>query len=118
MNEFKCFKECTMCGRIWESRENFLSDPQIIGIGYMVNFRELELGLFLFNHELCGTTLAIEAAEFIDLYDGPVFVDRLMDTEECPEYCMHNSELRPCPAQCECTHVRQVLDIVVNWSKS
>ncbi len=103
-----------MCDRIWENREDFLLDPQVTGIGYMPNFRELELGLFLFNHELCGTTLSIEAVEFIDLYDGPVFADRLTATESCPEYCFHKSELRPCPAKCECAYVRQVLDMVVS----
>ena len=66
-----------MCGTRWRSRADFLADRDIRSIGYMANFRDLELGLFHFNHEACGTTLAIGASRFTDLYTGPVFEGRL-----------------------------------------
>ncbi|MFC1859728.1 hypothetical protein ACFL9U_17115 [Thermodesulfobacteriota bacterium] len=111
------FKNCTMCRAVWHSREKFLSDPIVEVTGYMANFDLLELGIFLFDHKLCGTTLSIRASQFLDLYDGPVFEDRLTGTEECPAYCLNEKELRPCHAKCECAYVREVLNILANWNK-
>jgi hypothetical protein len=112
------FKECSMCSTTWRNRDDFLTDRDVKVVGYMVNFKELELGVFLFNHELCGTTLAISASEFTDLYDGPVYSENLLGTEECPDYCLRKSEIRTCPAACECAYVRDVLNKVANWAKS
>jgi hypothetical protein len=47
MNEFK---KCTFCGHRWQSRKDFLDDATTEMIGYQVNFDNLHLGLFLFNH--------------------------------------------------------------------
>ena len=95
----KVFKFCTTCTYKWDTRMRFLEDPAIHIIGYQVNFVELEQGLFLFNHT-CGTSLAIMAGEFKDLYDGPIFSERQTGSEECPEYCLIKDEIRPCPAKC------------------
>ena len=118
MEPDKHFKECTMCGKVWREREEFLNDRELQVSGYIAHFKELELGLFLFNHEPCKSTLAVKAKRFIDLATGPVFVERMTGTKECPGYCLHKTELRPCPARCECAHVRDVLDRVVQWVKS
>ena len=93
-----------------------MNDPHVRVIGYQANFVELEAGLFLFNHQKtgCHTTLAVEAAIFRDLYDGPVFSEPLTLTDECPRYCIRQDELRPCPAKCECAYVREILNIVKN----
>ena len=112
------FKECSMCSTTWRKRDDFLTDHDVKVVGYMVNFEQLELGIFLFNHELCGTTLAIPASEFTDLYDGPVYSENLFGTEDCPDYCLRKSEIMACPAACECAYVRDVLDKVANWTKS
>ena len=86
-------------------------------IGYQVNFDQLDLGFFLFNHLKCGTTLGISAGSFKDLYNGPVFSERLTGTEKCREYCLHEYQLDPCPATCECAYVREILQIVRKWPK-
>ena len=62
---------------------------------------------------MCG----IPAGNFKDLYDGPVFKDRLLSTEQCPEYCLHEDQLDPCPAKCECAYVREILQTVQRWPK-
>ena len=116
--ETPSFKICTSCGTPWSTRHDFLADPHVTLLGYSVHFKELELGLFLFNHSPCLTTLAIKASEFTDLYDGPIFTERATGTESCPGYCLHQSELRPCPAQCECAYVREVLDKATHWEKT
>lgn len=105
------FRQCTMCQYEWATREDFLQEPSLTTIGYQVNFDELEEGIFLFNHS-CGTTLGIPAHVFKDLYDGPIYATRATGTEECPEYCLRQHELRPCPVECECAYVREILQLV------
>jgi len=111
------FKECPKCKSEWNSRADFLSDPEINIIGYQVNFKQLELGLFLFNHLSCKTTVSIAAKEFSDLYNGPYFQERKTGSDSCPSYCLNKSELRSCPEACECAYVRQVVDKVNRWEK-
>jgi hypothetical protein len=115
--EAVAFKVCTLCGRTWGSRDEFLEDPKVRSIGYQVHFRALELGLFEFDPMTCKTTLAIKARQFTDLYRGPTFTDRLTGTKECPGYCLNKYELQPCSAKCECAYVRTVLDMVARWGK-
>ena len=111
------FKRCTACGNLWLSRENFLNDPNTELVGYQVNFENSELGLFLFNHMTCRSTIAIYADQFRDLYGGPVFQEIKRGTEKCPEYCLHEDQLDLCPEQCECAWVREVLHRVHKWPK-
>ncbi len=110
------FKKCNKCGTQWGSRDNFLSDSDIELIGYQVNFKALTVGLFCFNHS-CKTTLAIYADAFMDLYDGPIFSERATGGDNCPGHCFHEHDLQPCPAECECASVREVLQIVNDWQK-
>ena len=113
-----CFKSCTLCGEIWRSRDVFLADPRVRAVGYQVSFQSLEAGMFLFNHEVFRTTLAIEASCFTDMYSGPTFAVRKTETKDCPAYCLRKTEIRPCPAECECAYVRAVLDTVARWEKA
>ncbi len=113
------FKICSCCGHSWPLRDTFLSDPFIELIGYKAHFEQLELGMFLFNHTLstCGTTLTIEAGTFKDLYHGPIYSTPLTSSEQCPEYCLNHYELRPCPAQCSCAYIREILQIIKRLPK-
>lgn len=113
------FKKCSLCSSTWATRDEFLSDPLLEMIGYQVNFKHLELGAFLFNHNRnqCCTTLAIEAGKFKDLYDGPIYSERFTGTQECPQYCVDKCKLNPCPAKCECAYVREIIQIIRNWTK-
>lgn len=116
-HESPFFKRCPMCGRLWESRDGFLSDPRIEIIGYQSCFKELTAGYFLFNHS-CAGTLAVLVEKFADLYDGPVYQTRKTGTSECPRFCLHQEELAPCPARCECAFVREVIQVVRSWPKN
>jgi len=111
------FKKCTCCGFSWLSREQFLCDTQVELVGYQVNFNNLRLGFFLFNHLTCKSTIAIAAGRFIDLYNGPVFAERLTGSDSCPGYCLHDDILQPCTARCECAYVREILQVVRNWPR-
>jgi len=110
------FKRCSACAAVWNKRDDFLSDPAIELVGYQACFEDLKAGLLLFNHS-CHTTLAIDVACLRDLYNGPVFEQRATGGPTCLGYCLYRSELRPCPAICECAYVREILQIVRNWQK-
>lgn len=116
MNDY--FKTCPLCSKIWSSREEFLADDDLDLVGYQVNFDELELGLFLFNHRICKTTLSIRANLLQGLYTGPVFKERRRGQKDCPGYCLKSTELEGCPAECECAWVRGLLQIIRQWPKS
>lgn len=111
------FKKCTACEHLWMSRDHFLNDPGTQLVGYQVNFENLELGFFLFNHETCRSTIGIPAGHFRDLYRGTVFKVNLAGTQNCPEYCLHEDQLLPCPEQCECAYVREIIQIIRDWKK-
>jgi hypothetical protein len=111
------FKTCSKCGFAWHDRVSFLSDPQLHMVGYQVAFDELIAGLFLFSHS-CGTTFSVPAGDFQDLYDGPIFRERLNGTEKCPGCCLREKDLHPCPEKCECAYVLEITQIVLNWPKT
>jgi len=110
------FKQCPACGHRWPGRDDFLSDSELELVGYQVNYKELTAGIFLFNH-VCKGTLAIYAEEFRDFYDGPLFTERLTDGPECSGYCAHKSNLKPCPNECECAFVREIIQKIKAWPK-
>jgi len=110
------FKICPCCKKKWESRSDFLDDPDIIPVGYQVHFKELTAGFFLFNHS-CKTTMSVQVVDFIDLYDGPVFSVRATGSESCPELCLRKDDLESCYAECECAYVREILQIIRKWPK-
>jgi hypothetical protein len=113
------FKACPNCHHEWRDRHTFLSDPVINIVGYQVNFGNLVAGFFLFTHDVpdCGTSMAVEAGQFKDMHDGPIFKKRLTETEKCPGYCLQENCLKPCPNECECAYVRDVIQKVKNWPK-
>jgi hypothetical protein len=108
------FKMCSGCGHAWASREAFLADPEVTLVGYQAVMERLEAGYFLFNHLArdCGSTLSIRAGLFFDLYRGPVFAGCKFGGAECGGHCLHAQDLSPCPAECECAFVREVLQVV------
>lgn len=111
------FKECTCCKNPWYSREDFLGDCKLDFVGYQVNFGNLELGYFLFNHLSCQSTIAVHAVLFRDLYDGPVFSERKTYSDKCPGYCVDRAALDTCDAECECAYIREIIQIVREWPK-
>lgn len=112
----KPFKACPTCKKVWQTRNDFLDDPDIAIVGYEVHFEELTEGLFLFKHS-CGATITLKAGSFRDLYDGPIFEARMTGTDDCPEYCLVKHELRPCSAKCECAYVREIIQLLMAWLK-
>ena len=111
------FKQCSMCNCEWDLRDDFLADPEITYLGYQIHFEDLETGWLMFNHS-CGTTLAFPVSIFSNLYSGPVFAESLNATSECPGFCAKSKSMAPCPQQCECAYIREVIQIINQWPKS
>lgn len=108
------FKKCPMCGYIWPTREDFLKDKLLNLNGYSADFEKLEYGLFFFTHNKtdCGSTLVLEAVNFLDMYDGPKYSERKTKEPGCPGYCLDQDNLERCDMFCECAFVREVLNKV------
>ncbi|WP_108651221.1 hypothetical protein [Dongshaea marina] len=108
------FKKCSMCSALWKSREDFISDPEIVLNGYKADFESLDYGLFLFTHEKegCCSTLAVEVGDFKDLYQGQVYSERKTGGPECPRYCKDEHQLARCKAKCECAYVRELMQML------
>jgi hypothetical protein len=111
------FKNCSNCNAYWENLESFIQDPKIKLVGYMPTFDDLLEGLFLFNHH-CGTTLACRFDLFRQLNDGPVYEFKKNGKPECPGHCLNKTDLAPCPVECNCAYVREILQIIRAWPKA
>ncbi len=105
------FMHCPNCGFTWVTRSAFLDDEHVFLVGYQVNFVAIKEGFFLFNH-ICGTTFTVGVKDFADLYQGPVFSEKMTGSETCPGHCLHKSNLESCPAECECAYVREILQMI------
>jgi hypothetical protein len=118
LTDEKEFKVCPSCNQSWDSREDFLTDNALKLVGYQVHFKDLEQGLFLFNHLSCKSTISVKSGRFADLYYGPIYTKNLLGTDRCPEHCLFKTNLESCPAQCECTYVRDIMQIIKTWDKN
>ncbi|WP_153306469.1 hypothetical protein [Desulfogranum japonicum] len=114
MKENTIFKQCPMCGTVWETRDTFIDDLSLEINGYGVDFQQLELGLFYFTHQApgCGSTLTIYAKEFFDLYSGKKYEERRTGKKDCPSYCLQKEQLDRCEALCECAFNREIIHII------
>jgi hypothetical protein len=83
------FKICSCCHKKWTTQDKFISDTEIVIIGYKANFDKLTHGLFFFNHlhEDCYSTITIEAQNFLNLYNGPYYQEQKTGTVDCKGYC-------------------------------
>ena len=110
------FKQCTSCATQWQDQQQFLTDPDVSLLGLQVCFDDLRQGLVLFNHS-CKTTFSVEVSKFENLYQGPVYTERLTASDDCPGYCLNERELKPCPAKCSCAFVREILQVIKEFPK-
>lgn len=114
------FKVCTCCGQVWPTREGFLSDGNIRLRGYQASFKDPAEGLLLFIHmkEGCGTSIAVKAKSFRDIYTGHVYPDSARGSEKCPGYCLGEFNLERCDANCKYAYVRELLQIINQRTKN
>ena len=106
------FKICPSCGQQWSERQDVLDDPEVSFLGYQAFVRDGVLGLFMFNHLTCGTTMTVSARDFEDLRAGGAYEHRHQRPEKAPSYCLSSGAPDDCPQQCECGFVREVVAMI------
>jgi hypothetical protein len=116
------FKMCPFCKQGWPSRDEFLSDADIVLVGYQPHFKNMEEGLFLFNHLICTSTLSVNSQKFRDLYTGPFYTSNKLNSDElnyddCPDFCLFKNKMYGCLQQCERAFVSEVIQILTMWRK-
>jgi hypothetical protein len=113
------FKQCTCCHKIWDTREIFLSDPNIKIIGYKADFETLDLGMFFFNHLIaeCCSTITIYVKQFKELYSGKYYGINKRGTNDCHGFCNSIENLNKCDVFCECVFVREIIQIIKEYPK-
>ena len=114
------FRFCKQCGREWADRAAFLADPAVVLSGCQMDTRRPGSSVLVFDHRApgCGTTIAVPADAFADLYAGPVHKVNWAPSAKCPGMCFDPQNLEPCPAQCASAHVRQILQVVRRTPKN
>jgi hypothetical protein len=122
-NESEYFKGCSYCKLNWMSRDDFLSDPDIKLIGYQPHYKNMEEGLFLFNHLGCNSTLSIVSQKFRDLYTGPLYTsskleDDKLNYDDCPDFCLFKNKMKGCLQQCERAFVSEIIQVITIWGKT
>ena len=114
------FKICPGCGKIWNTQDDFLSDPELKIIGYKADFEKLDYGMFFFNHlqEACRSTITIEVLGFKNLYTGPVYTAKRSGLPECLGYCLKEDQLERCKEHCECGYAREIIQTIKGFHAS
>jgi len=121
-NESEHFKQCSYCNVAWSSRDEFLGDSDIQLIGYQPHYKNMEEGLFLFNHLICNSTLSIVSQKFRDLYTGPLYTNSKLDNDQlnyddCPDFCLFKNKMKGCLQQCERAFVSEIIQVLTMWGK-
>jgi hypothetical protein len=108
------FKLCGCCRKSWESRDDFITSPQICLLGYQAAFDKPENGLFLFNHldKVCRTTLGINVSNFYDMYDGIRYPESKIGYDECSRKCLSIYDLERCDVPCSMAFIREIIQII------
>lgn len=107
------FKTCPHCAHPWPTRRDFLDDPQVELVGYQSFIQDAVLGLFMFNHHSCGTTMTVRGARFEDLQQGPIYALRTASIpREANEACLASEADEGCPHECECGYVARVVQVL------
>jgi len=103
----------------WNDRDIFLRDGSLELNGYQVNFNNLGEGLFFFTHNIegCYSTMAIEAREFLDISKRVPIPGGRASQDDCPGYCLNREVLKRCEVDCECAHVRDVMNKIKDMHK-
>ncbi|MFT5726483.1 MAG: hypothetical protein ACI8PB_000604 [Desulforhopalus sp.] len=108
------FKVCPMCDTKWQSMDVFFADPTLSFNGYQANFGLLDDGIFFFTHdtENCGSTMGIKVRTFVSLFSGEKYSGSKALSKDCPRYCLDQSNLERCDAQCENAFAREISHII------
>jgi hypothetical protein len=105
------FRTCGMCGRVWETCEQFLEDPEIHLIGLQVMGDLPDANVVVFEH-VCGTSVSVLAHRLHDLLgpvaDGEWPLALLYGSKDCHGLCIDVGNLDGCDRLCRNAFDRRV----------
>jgi hypothetical protein len=109
------YKTCTTCEKSWETREDLLYDREMNITGYQPAASSDVLGYVLITHDRpgCGSTLALDSEELLDLYDGQLSDHVLHGSEACRGHCYRVEDISTCDAPCRNAMVREVIKTII-----
>lgn len=111
------FKTCPGCRTAWLSRSDLLHDRGVRFLGFQPGANEHRSGLFLFNHQNCGTTLALDVSALESLSHCPVLGLSQCSAGQSSKHCLSGSSGEPCPLYCMCGFVEDVVRTIHSWPK-
>jgi hypothetical protein len=111
------FVSCPKCGNEWGRCGDFLSDRDVRLLGFQSGSTIPNDGLFLFTHERCGTTLAVELSSFRSLLPLPALAPSCWIKGDTPSFCLGRAQEICCPLECICEHVWILSHTIASWPK-
>jgi len=112
------FKICNKCKTEWNSRDDFLNDPDIAMIGLMANNDDYKKGAYLFTHRLsddsCNTSIGLHVINFLDMYNGEMYDTLKIGMDECSGHCVTINELGNCSAHCSNAIAREIMQEILS----
>ncbi len=105
------FKECTLCKKTWRTFEDLVADKEKTAVCCMPDEVNDYYNLIMFNCS-CGTTLAIQLAEFVSNCDVPFSLTKSADGDPPPAYCLRSETPGRCLERCACAYTSKMLDLL------
>ncbi|MBN2628272.1 MAG: hemerythrin family protein [Spirochaetales bacterium] len=102
------FKHCTMCGKVWQTYEDFLRDGSKRVIGLTVDESNSMYNIIMANCS-CGTTLGFLLSDFIGESEIPFVMEEGNHRGKAPAYCLKEDKNTPCRSKCACRYTSQIL---------
>ena len=109
------FKICPSCEASWSTRDELIFDEEMHITGYQPAASAEVLGYVLFTHDRpgCGSTLALDSEELLDLHDGPVTDRVLYGADDCRGHCYRVEDISECDAPCRNATIREVIKKII-----
>jgi len=105
------FKTCTTCDTSWATREDLVFDEEMDITGYQPAATPDALGFVLITHDKpgCGSTLALDSGDLLDMYPRSIPDDVLYGSEACRGHCYRTADISTCDAPCRNAVIREVI---------
>jgi len=109
------FKTCPACDASWATRDDLIYDPEMHITGYQPATNAEVLGYVLLTHDRpgCGSTLALDSEDLLDLHDGPVGDGVLYGSDACRGHCYRVEDITTCDAPCRNAVIREVIKKII-----
>ena len=111
------FQSCTGCRVLWQFRSQFLSDRDVTFRGFEPVDAAHSPGVFVFQHERCGTRITIALEIFVELAGEPLLAAGCGPEKAPAGHCLAKANSQACPLRCICAFVWRTSQILNHWPK-